>query len=188
MDRDGSNPQQLTSGETESDWPQFSADGKFVFYQHSEPGDTTSLWRVPAAGGVPAKVTDSCTVRPAVSRDGKWLAFWQNEGKPRSPCELVLFSLESAKLVKTFAMGPAVQVNWDSILRWNSDSQSLTYLANSGGVDNVWAQPIDGRPAKQVTNFTDNKIFSFDWSREGTLVTSRGVSTSDVVLISDAGP
>ena len=188
MDRDGSNPQQLTFGETESHWPQFSADGKFVYYQHFEPGDTTSLWRVPAAGGAPAKVTDCCAVRPAVSPDGKWLAFWQNEGKPRSPWELVLFSLESGKLVKTFAMGPAVQVNWDSLLRWNGDSQSLTYLGNSGGVDNVWAQPIDGRPAKQLTNFTDNKIFSFDWSREGTLVTSRGVITSDVVLISDAGP
>ena len=188
MDRDGSNPQQLTFGETESHWPQFSADGKFVYYQHVEPGDTTSLWRVPAAGGAPAKVTDSIAVRPAVSPDGKWLAFWQHEGKPRSPWELMLFSLESGKLIKTFAMGPTVQVNWDSILRWNGDSQSLTYLDNSGGVDNVWGQPIDGRPAKQLTNFTDNKIFSFDWSREGTLVLSRGVITSDVVLISDAGP
>jgi hypothetical protein len=100
----------------------------------------------------------------------------------------VLFSLESFKLVKTFVMGPTVQVNSDSLLRWDGDSQSLTYLGSSGGVDNVWAQPIDGRPAKQLTNFTDNKIFSFDWSREGTLVTSRGVITSDVVLISDAGP
>jgi len=188
MDRDGSNPQQLTFGETESHWPQFSADGKFVYYQHFEPGDITSLWRVPAAGGAPAKVTDCCAVRPAVSSDGKWLAFWENEAKPRSPWELVLFSLESGKLVKTFAMGPTFQVHWDSLLRWNGNSQSLTYLDNRRGVDNVWAQPIDGRPAKQLTNFTDNKIFSFDWSREGTLVTSRGLSTSDVVLISDAGP
>lgn len=188
MDRDGSNPQQLTFGETESNWPQFSADGKFVYYRHLEPGDSTSLWRVPAAGGAPARVTDCCAVRPAVSPDGKWLAFWQNEGKPRSPWELALFSLESGKLVKTFAMGPTVQVKWDSLLRWYGDSHSLTYLGNSGGVDNVWAQPIDGRPAKQLTNFTDNRIFSFDWSREGNLVTSRGVITSDVVLISDVGP
>ena len=185
MDRDGSNPQQLTFGDTENHWPQFSADGKFVYYQHSEPGDTTSVWRVPAAGGAPAKVTDCCAGLPAVSPDGKWLAFWQNEGKPRSLWELVLFSLESGKLVKTFAVGPAVQIN--CVLRWIGDSQSLSYLNSSGGVDNLWAQPIDGRPAKQLTNFTDNKIFSFDWSREGTLVTSRGVTTSDVVLISDAG-
>ena len=188
MDRDGSNPQQLTFGEAENHWPQFSADGKFVYYQHSESGVTTSLWRVPAAGGAPAKVTDCCAVRPAVSPDGKWLAFWQNEGKPRSPWELVLFSLESLKPVKTFAIGPTVQVDSYSLLRWDGDSQSLTYLGSSSGVDNVWAQPIDGRPAKQLTNFTDNRIFSFDWSREGTLVTSRGVVTSDVVLISDAGP
>lgn len=188
MDRDGSNPQQLTFGETENHWPQFSADGKFVYYQHSEPGNTTSLGRVPVAGGAPAKVSDGCAVRPVVSPDGKWLAFWQNEGKPRSPWKLVLFSLESGKVVRTLAMGPTVKIAWDSLLRWNSDSQSLTYVANSGGIDNIWAQPIDGRPAKQLTNFTDNTIFSFDWSREGTLVVSRGVITSDVVLISDAGP
>jgi len=187
MDRDGSNPQQLTFGEKESHWPQFSPDGRFVYYQHAESGDTTSLWRVPVAGGTPAKVSDYCTGRPAVSPDGKWLASLQNDGKPGSPWELVLFSLESGKLAKTFTMGPAVQVNWDSPLRWDSDSQNLTYLDNRGGVDNVWAQPIDGRPAKQLTTFTDNKIFSFDWSREGTLVSSRGVITSDVVLISDAG-
>jgi hypothetical protein len=32
------------------------------------------------------------------------------------------------------------------------------------------------------------RILAFDWSREGNLVASRGVVTSDVVLITDAGP
>jgi serine/threonine protein kinase/Tol biopolymer transport system component len=187
MDRDGNNPMQLTFGETESHWPQFSADGKFVYYQRFEPGESTSLFRISVAGGAPARVAEGYCIRPSVSPDGKWLAFWQSDGQTKSPWRLVLFSLESEREVKTFAMGPTVQINWDSFLRWKGDSQSLTYLDNRGGVDNLWAQPIDGSPAKQLTNFTDNKIFSFYWSREGTLVTSRGVTTSDVVLISDAG-
>ncbi len=187
MDRDGSNPLQLTFGNSESHWPQFSSDGKFVIYQHFEPGVTSTLWRIPIEGGTPAKVTEGFAVRPAVSRDGKWLGFWYNDGQPNSRWKLGLFSLESGTLVKTFDVAPTVQVDWDTFLRWNGDSRGITYVNKSGGVENVWMQPIAGGPAKQLSNFAENRIFSFDWSRDGNLVTSRGVVTSDVVLITDAG-
>ena len=186
IDRDGSNPVQLTFGNTESHWPQFSSDGKFVIYQHFEPGVTSSLWRIPIEGGTPAKVTEGFAVRPAVSRDGKWLGFWYNDQQPNSRWKLGLFSLESGTLVKTFEVAPTVKVDWDTFLRWNGDSTSLTYVSNNAGVENVWTQPIAGGPAKQLTNFVDNRILSFDWSREGDLVASRGLVTSDVVLITDA--
>ena len=39
---------------------------------------------------------------------------------------------------------------------------------------------------KQLTNFDEGKIFAFGWLKDGGLVTSRGVITSDVVLIKDA--
>jgi Tol biopolymer transport system component len=63
----------------------------------------------------------------------------------------------------------------------------MTYVNNRAGVENVWAQPIDGGPPKQLTSFSDSRILSFDWSRDGNLAASRGVVTSDVVLISDVG-
>ncbi|MGH9931553.1 MAG: TolB family protein [Pyrinomonadaceae bacterium] len=90
--------------------------------------------------------------------------------------------------MKTFNIAPTVRINWDSPLRWSADSRSLTYVDHRGGVDNLWAQPIDGGSPKQLTSFTDNSIFSFDWSRDGNLANSRGVITSDVVLITDAAP
>ncbi|MFZ0063998.1 MAG: protein kinase, partial [Pyrinomonadaceae bacterium] len=188
MDRDGSNPVQLTFGNSESHWPQFTADGKFVIYQHFEPGVASTLWRVPIEGGTPVKVTDGFAVRPAVSPDGRHLGFWHNDGQTNARWKLGLFSLESGTLLKTLEVGPTVQVNWNSMVRWSGDGRSLTYVDNHAGIENVWAQPIDGGAAKQITNFTDNRILSFDWSRDGNLVTSRGVVTSDVVLITDAGP
>ena len=188
MDRDGSNPLQLTFGNSESHWPQFTADGKFVIYQHFEPGVTSTLWRVPIEGGAPVKVTDGFAVRPAVSPDGRQLGFWHNDGQANARWKLGLFSLESGTLLKTFEVGPTVQVNWNSMVRWSGDGRSLTYVDTRAGIENVWAQPIDGGAAKQITNFTDNRIFSFDWSRDGRLITSRGVMTSDVVMITDAGP
>jgi serine/threonine protein kinase/Tol biopolymer transport system component len=188
LDRDGGNPLQLTFGLVESHWPQFTADGKFVLYQHFEAGETTTLWRIPIEGGPPTRVTEGFAVRPAVSPDGKWLGFWHNDGQPGAPWRLALFSLESGKQVRTFNLGPTVIINWDKILRWSADSKMLTYTDNRGGVENLWGQPIDGGAPKQLTTFGDSYIFSFDWARDGNLIVSRGVLTSDVVLITDAGP
>jgi serine/threonine protein kinase/Tol biopolymer transport system component len=187
LDRDGGNPLQLTFGLSESHWPQFTADGKFVLYQHFEAGETTTLWRVPIEGGAPEKVTEGFAVRPAVSPDGKWLGFWHNDGQPGAPWRLALFSLESGKLVRTFNLGSTVIINWDKILRWSADSKLLTYTEIRGGVENLWGQPIDGGAPKQLTTFGDSYLFSFDWARDGNLVVSRGVLTSDVVLFTDAG-
>jgi Tol biopolymer transport system component len=54
------------------------------------------------------------------------------------------------------------------------------------GVTNLWAQPIDGSAPTQLTNFASERIFSFDFSRDGKQVAlSRGTQTSDVVLISN---
>jgi Tol biopolymer transport system component len=72
------------------------------------------------------------------------------------------------------------------MLHWTSDSRSLTFVDRRGGVDNIWAQSIDGGPARQVTKFVDSEIFAFDWSKDGALAASRGVITSDVVLITEA--
>jgi Tol biopolymer transport system component len=188
MERDGSNPVQLTFGNSESHWPQFSSDGKFVIYQHFEPGVNSPLWRIPVGGGTPAKLSESFAVRPAVSRDGKWLGFWYNDGQPNSRWKLGLSSPESGTLLKTFEVAPTVQVSWDTFLRWDGDSRGLTYVNNTAGVENVWIQPIAGGPAKQLTHFVDSRILSFDWSAAGDLVVSRGLVTSDVVLITDVGP
>ncbi|MEK6281019.1 MAG: protein kinase [Acidobacteriota bacterium] len=186
MDRDGSNPVQLTSGNSESNWPQFSSDGKFVFYQHFESGVSGTLWKVPTETGTPVKVAEGFAVRPAASPDGRWLAFWLNDGKPNSRWRLGLMSLETGK-IETFEVSPTVQVQWDSHLCWTSDSRSLAYLDHRGGIDNIWTQSIEGGPPRQLTNFTDLNIFSFNWSRDDNLAASRGVITRDVVLITDAG-
>ncbi len=187
MDRDGSNPVQLTFGNSESHWPQFSSDGKFIIYQHFEAGVTTTMWRIPIEGGTPVKVTDGFAVRPAVSPDGKWLGFWYNDGQPNTAWRLGLSSLESGKQIRTLEVAPTVHVNWDTLLRWSADSKSLTYVDNRGGVENIWGHPIDGGPPRQLTDFRDREVFSYDWSRDGSLVISNGVITSDVVLITDAG-
>jgi hypothetical protein len=51
-------------------------------------------------------------------------------------------------------------------------------------VSNIWTQPLDGGPARQITNFQSDHIFWFEWSPDGRqLGVSRGAITSDVVMI-----
>ena len=188
MDRDGSNPVQLTSTTPECNWPTFSPDSKWVFFQHFELGKAVSLWKIPVDGGTPSRVSPPGTaLRPVVSPDGKWLGFWQNDGDTNSKWRLAVMSLESEKIVNRFDVSPTVHVQWDTQLRWMPDSRGLAYVDTRAGVQNLWVQLLDGSATKQLTNFNETDIFAYDWSKNGTLITSRGVVTGDVVLITDAG-
>jgi Tol biopolymer transport system component len=72
--------------------------------------------------------------------------------------------------------------------RWSADSKAILYLDDKEGVSNIWSQAVDGGAPRQLTKFTADQIFSFDWSRDGKMMAcSRGVVTTDVVLIKDSG-
>jgi Tol biopolymer transport system component len=72
--------------------------------------------------------------------------------------------------------------------RFTPDSRGLSYIDTRGGASNIWVQPIDGGPARQVTAFSADRIFAHAWSRDGrALALSRGRTTTDVVLISNLG-
>ncbi|HYK21785.1 MAG TPA: protein kinase, partial [Pyrinomonadaceae bacterium] len=184
-ERDGGSPKQLTFGPTESTWAAFSPDGKWIVYQHSEPNSSYSLWRVPIEGGTPQQITEGLAIRPTVSPDGKLLAFWYNDAQQSSRWRLKVAQFEDGATFNVFDVAPTVQVQWDTPLHWSPDGRYLVYVDHSGGIDNLWGQPIDGGAPKQLTKFEDSQIFAFGWLKDGSLVASRGVQTRDVVLITD---
>ena len=186
IDRDGGSPKQLTFGATESTWPAFSADGKWIVYQHSDPSSSYTLWRVPIDGGTPQQVTDGLAIRPTVSPDGKLIAFWYNDAQQSSHWRLKVAQFDGGATFNVFDVAPTVQVQWDTPLHWNPDGRYLVYIDHSGGTDNLWGHPIDGGTPKQLTKFEDGQIFAFGWLKDGSVVASRGVLASDVVLIKDA--
>jgi Tol biopolymer transport system component len=64
------------------------------------------------------------------------------------------------------------------------DSRSVVYL--HGGVLNLWQQPLDGSAPRQLTHFTDGRVWTFDVSADGRdYVIVGGKTLSDVVRISD---
>jgi hypothetical protein len=52
------------------------------------------------------------------------------------------------------------------------------------GIDNLWIQPLDGTPRRQMTHFTAERIAGFAFSRDGAqLGIKRGHAESDAVLL-----
>src|SRR5215213_3599582 len=187
INRDGSSPKQLTFDVTESTWPTFSPDGKWVYFQHSDPDTPYTLWRVSIDAGTPEKVTDGIAIRPAVSPDGKLIAFWYNDGQQNSRWRLKVINFEGGATFNIFDVAETVQVQWDTPLHWSPDGKYLVYVDHAGGFDNLWGQPFQGGAPKQLTKFDEGKIFAFGWLKDSSIVTSRGVITSDVVLMKDVG-
>jgi len=75
------------------------------------------------------------------------------------------------------------------LLRFSHDGKAVVYPTRENGVDNLWAQAIDGSKGKQITDFTSEHIYDFHWSFDGKqLAMGRGHTDSDVVLIRDMRP
>ena len=185
INRDGSSPKQLTSEVTESTWPNFSPDGRWIVFQHADPNNPYSLWRISIDGGTAERVSEGIAIRPAVSPDGKLVAFWHNDQQQNSRWRLKVINFEGGATFNIFDVAATVQVQWDTPLHWSRDGQYLVYVDHSGGIDNLWGQPIAGGAPKQLTKFDEGKIFAFGWLKDGSLAMSHGVITSDVVLIKD---
>jgi serine/threonine protein kinase/Tol biopolymer transport system component len=185
IDRDGGSPKQLTFEVTESTWPTISPDGRWILFQHADANHPYSIWRMSIDGGTAEKITEGISIRPAVSPDGKLVAFWYNDEGHESRWRLKVINFEGGATFNIFDVAPTVQVQWDTPLHWSLDGHNLVYVDHSGGIDNLWGQPIEGGTPKQLTKFEEGKIFAFGWLKDGSLVTSRGVITSDVVLIRD---
>jgi Tol biopolymer transport system component len=179
MEPDGSNPTQLTN-ETFASFPTCSPDGKWVFYGLTSD---MSVWRIRIEGGTPTqlKIQNRNSPRAQLSPDGKLLAYTAWGATVSSPSVLTVVPFEGGEPLYRFDL-PAAAGGF----RWAPEGKALDYMLTRGGVSNIWRQPLAGGPPKQITNFKSERIYSFDWSRDGNqLGLARGHTSRDVILISD---
>jgi Tol biopolymer transport system component len=174
IDYDGSNPLQLTGGNYDIQ-PRCSADGKWVVYVSRDGGAAFALMKVPIEGGTPVRLEQSAWL-PALSPDGKWIAY---SSQYAPPWNLVVIPFEGGPPVKVFE-------NQGGPVQWSADSRALTWVKTSGGVSNLWSQPLAGGIPKQITHFGADWIADFAWSRDGRqLAFRRRVTSSNIVLINN---
>jgi Tol biopolymer transport system component len=176
MGLDGSNPKQITNG-TGEESPNVSPDGKWVVYMNT---GNSFLWKVSIDGGAPAQLTDKPAGRPVFSPDGKLIACnYQDEASGQF--KIAVIPSEGGLPTKVFDVLGGLR----RPLKWTPDGRAIAFIRTTNGVSNIWAQSLDGGQPRQLTNFKDQRIFNFSWSRDGKqLALSRGVVNSDVVLIS----
>lgn len=182
MNADGTNPKQLTRGGDE-DLPRFTPDGKWIVYHNIDRGKYT-IRKVSIDGGEPVTLVSDRSTQPDVSPDGKHVAcFARRDGA--TAWEIIVVPIEGGPPIKTFALPSTVEPEWPG-LRWTPDGKELTYVSTVDGISNVWRQPLTGGEPKPLTDFKENRIFFFDWSRtERKLVLVRGSETRDLILVSE---
>ncbi|MFN0112054.1 MAG: protein kinase domain-containing protein [Blastocatellia bacterium] len=169
---------QLTKGISE-EFPVVSADGKWVIY-NSTASSKFTLWRVSIDGGEATQLNDDLTQWPAVSPDGQHIACWYRSDT-NAQWKVALLPINGGQPERILDLPGA-----DSVfpVRWTFDGKAISYLSTRNGISNVWQYMLENGETKQLTQFTSDQIFWFDWSRDGKqLASSRGKITNDVVLI-----
>lgn len=183
IDADGSHLKQLTDDD-DNFYPYPSPDGAWVVFQKEVL--ESRLWKVPTDGGESERLSDTRVVRPVVSADGRLVAYPFLDPTPHgSRWSIGVISIEGGSRLKQFDL-PTTVMPAERVIRWSPDGLAIAFPNSPGGLSDIWLQPLDGGPARQLTNFKAEQIVSFDWSPDGkTLAVIRSVETSDVVLISD---
>jgi eukaryotic-like serine/threonine-protein kinase len=181
MDTDGNNPKQLTDGASDI-YPYPTPDGQWVIFQRGGGGGgKPTLWKVPVDGGQAVQLTDGNLSVPVVSPDGKMIACRYLDENTNTQ-KIAIISSQGGSPLKVFN----IPIHPWQRIRWTHDETALTYVDVHSGISNIWSQPLDGGPPRQMTDFRADQIFSYDWSHDGKqLACERGVETNDVVLISD---
>jgi len=179
MDIDGTNLKQIT--DQEDYFQDITPDGKWVIFSSMRTTRMT-LWRVSIDGGQPEQVSNLFIVSARVSPDGESLACRYRDEDPSSPWRLIILPIEGGAPSKTFDLLPTTP----DLAAWSSDGKSVTVYDLRTGAPNLWSFPLDGSPMTQLTDFKPDRVFNSQLSFDRKLmVMSRGVVTSDVVLISD---
>jgi len=183
MNSDGTDERQLTFGKGE-DSPHISRDGSWIIY-HNEEAGRDSIWKILIDGGPTVKLSEEMARQPVISPDGKFIACFFKKRSDDLPWQIAILPAAGGVPLKILKMPPNLSQQWQS-MEWTPDGRTLSYVATSGDVANIWKLPLSGGAPEQLTNFKENRIVAFGWSMDGSKLTCvRSVAIHDLILINN---
>lgn len=161
-----------------------SKDG-LISFASKDPDWWPGLWKIPLKGGQPQQVSQRAGEGTAISADGHYAAYFDQDGAAstqRKATQIAVVSLNGSGFEKRFDIAPTVSKQVP--LRWIPGSNTITYADSRGGTTEIWGQPINGGAPSQITSLSGGLIMSFDWSPDGKrLVLSRGMRSFELLLL-----
>ncbi|HKQ73369.1 MAG TPA: winged helix-turn-helix domain-containing protein [Blastocatellia bacterium] len=180
MDRDGGNLTQLTDTRGNLS-PDCAPDGMWVVY-HSFASGKPRMWKVPIGGGIPVQIADETATDPVISPNGRQVAYLSMDEGHASRSRLAIRPFEGESNEKVFDLSRDIDLIRP--IRWAVDGRALTFIGSRDGISNIYSQPIEGGPPRQLTNSKTERIYSISWSRDGRyLAYASGSEVGDVVVV-----
>jgi len=180
MDTEGQNVRQVVNA-TNCAFVAASANQDWVVYTTRGDG-ILRIWKAPLKGGDAVRLTDVDSTTPAISSDGKTVAYFIEED--RKPLRLGIISIDGGVPLKTFDL--PTTANPAAGIGWNKKGNGILFVNTLGTTSNIWTQPLDGSKPTPVTAFKEFQIAAFALNPEGNrLAIARGSRNRDIVLIKD---
>lgn len=158
---DGGNEERLTSAGGYDDGPEYTRDGKWIYFNSNRGGKGWNIWRMPASGGNAEQVTNDAMEDwfPHFSPDGRWMVFLSfppgteghNGRMPGMKLRMMPAAGGPIRELLTFSGGQGT-INVNS---WSPDSKQFGYVIYEPLADQVWQHRNLGKafyenPATQV--------------------------------------
>ena len=135
-----------------------SPDSKWIVY-YVVTGERRDLWRVPASGGVPSRLTDGPgrSIHPALSTDGQALAFVSDRDGSLRVWTMPVAGGAPARVTS----GPGS----DLFPEWSPNGKALAFTRNEDNTSDAWTAPADGsgRESRWTRNVSARRVM---WDSE----------------------
>ena len=143
-----------------------------------------NIWRVPVAGGPAEQMTTQLTMHPAVSpKDGE-IAAGIRADVAKPSWKIAIFNPDGSGPVKLFDAAPTVRP--DSALHWTPKADAYLVISMIGrGVEHLGTADRRAGTEASSRHSRGERCTRSTGRKDGRMVYSRGMSTSDVVLIRD---
>ena len=126
---------------------------------------------------VPADTTVALPLQPErtlrfTTDEGTWLSVDVSPDGQR-----IVFDLLGDLYTIPIAGGQATRLTsgmaWDAMPRWSPDGQTIAFISDRDGSDNLWLVRADGSGARRITKEVDNALSSPAWTPDGNYIVAR---------------